>query len=135
MDSSRLDELRRFGSSKMSEKWLPQCILFMKDNNPKHDVFISSKKMGPVKWSKDLKRTGRCRDMRLLLFTCLLVLGFSKMIFDESRFLAGHPERLYGQTCSNWLSQEDEAGNSGHPQVPGKSCHSEFDVFLPCFQI
>jgi len=31
MDSSRLDELRRFGSSKMSEKWLPQCILFMKD--------------------------------------------------------------------------------------------------------
>jgi len=59
MDSSRLDELRRFGSSKMSEKWLPQCILFMKDNNPKHDVFISSKEMRPVKWSKDLKRTGR----------------------------------------------------------------------------
>ena len=76
MDSSRLDELRRFGSSKMSEKWLPQCILFMKDNNPKHVVFISSKEMRPVKWSKYLKRTGRCRDMPLLLFTCLLVLVF-----------------------------------------------------------
>lgn len=31
MDSSKLEELRRFGSSKMSEKRLPQCILYMKD--------------------------------------------------------------------------------------------------------
>lgn len=31
MDSGKLEELRRFGSTKMSEKWLPQCILFMKD--------------------------------------------------------------------------------------------------------
>lgn len=83
--------------------------------------------------------------MRHDVYYCLLFQSFSrvldvlKMIFDESRCLAGHPKRLYGQTRSNWLSQKDEAGNSGHPQVPGKSCNLEFDVFffmfLPCLQI
>ncbi|CAK9033700.1 unnamed protein product [Durusdinium trenchii] len=31
MDSKKLEELRQFSAAKMSEKWLPQCILFMKD--------------------------------------------------------------------------------------------------------
>ena len=31
MTSRKLGELREFGAAKMSEKWLPQCILFMKD--------------------------------------------------------------------------------------------------------
>ena len=31
VDSKKLEELRRFCASMMSEKWLPQIILFMKD--------------------------------------------------------------------------------------------------------
>ena len=47
MDSGKLEELRRFGSSKMSEKWLPQCILYMKDScsMPCFEIRFGQKKL------------------------------------------------------------------------------------------
>jgi hypothetical protein len=49
MDSSKLEELRRFGSSKMSEKRLPQCILYMKDScSPRFDIHFDQKSFASV---------------------------------------------------------------------------------------
>lgn len=81
MDSSNLEELRRFGSSKMSEKWLPQCILYMKDGcSPCFDIHFGQKSFASV--------------------------GFMSMPFGL--FFAGHPQRLYRQTSSNRPGQANE---------------------------
>ena len=59
MDSKKLEELRQFSAAKMSEKWLPQCILFMKD------LIWSS---GKVNWAQRrcdvLKSMQRCMSLR-----------------------------------------------------------------------